>query len=142
MTKPSAELAAFFAPVLTWLDAGGDERQGLNMFSFINSDNENMNGRLCETTFCIAGAVGAFNAGLSFENVIEVDSDDDISLRDRAWYAEDALVENHGMSAHDQAALFHEYPGDRATPQVAAAVIRHWIETGDVDWDLALEKAA
>lgn len=127
MTKPSAELAALFAPVLDWLDAGGDDQYGFDMRQHIFLPHEDTD-PACGTTCCIAGAMGLFVEGLNWTGI-------DVDLENRwarATHSEYALARNHGMSKHDMDAMF--YNGWGATPAQAAAVIRHWIETGDIEW--------
>lgn len=140
MTKPSPELAALFAPVLAWLDAGGhdqDKDLGFNMSSFIMTTTDNKAAydfarNPCGTTCCIAGAVGMFN-DLDYTKVFTASTE--ISSYRRSTFADHALVMNHGMTIWDAEALFYRISSD-IRPAHAAAVVRHWIETGDVDWDI------
>lgn len=121
MTKPSAELAALFEPVLEWLDKGGDRNYRFNMRGFYHQSR-------CGTSCCIAGALGVFNKDLNLEGVSQF-NDSEMS---RASRAEHALVRNYGMDEDDAFELFF---GDlEAGPAQAARVVRHWIETGEVDW--------
>lgn len=121
--KPSPELAALFTPVLAWLDAGGDDMK-LDMSYFYRSSEET-NG--CGTTACLAGAVGIFNPDLNYSGVTEAKT-----TWTRAAYANNALVENYGMDLEDMERMFLE--NMIATPSQAAATVRNWIETGEVQW--------
>lgn len=138
MTKPSPELAALFEPVLEWLDKGGDEQYGFNMSQFYQGEgmgstkNPDHDGNICGTTLCIAGAVGSFNEHMDFSGTQAHGQEG--AILERALFANDALVANYGMSEEDNYKLFFNTKSD-TKPSHAAAVIRHWIETGEVDWE-------
>lgn len=125
MTKPSPELATLFEPVLEWLDAGGDDVIGFDMGSFYDDTADHH----CGTTCCISGAVGYFNPDLNMAGIIDHNGD----IKNRSFFADEALLLNYGMSQKDMYGLF--LTNMDATPSQAAATVRHWIETGDVIWE-------
>lgn len=86
----------------------------------------------CGTTCCIAGAVVMFNE-LDYTNVLP--SPQKRTSFQECVHSDDALVVNHGMDLVDAETMFYRTSSD-IRPAHAAAVIRHWIETGDVDWDV------
>lgn len=123
MTKPSPELATLFEPVLEWLDAGGDDVIGFDMGSFYDDTADHH----CGTTCCIAGAVNQFNK-LNVDNY----------SADAACYEIGELI---GMTKKQVDNLFlgHTpagltYPLDAIPPQLAASVLRTFIETGYAPW--------
>ena len=113
--KPSPELAALFEPVLKWLDQGGDDDLRFDMTHLIDS---------CGTSACIVGALGVFNPELNWHDYPHE------TAEQRALYANDLLRDNYGLTPEDEDELFFTHMDLNAAQ--AAAMVRHWIETGDV----------
>lgn len=120
-----------FLPVLEWLEAGAPHKNehGLvfNMESFFYSEGEAWDKEHCGTACCIAGAVNQFNK-LNVDNY----------SADAACYEIGELI---GMTKKQVDNLFlgHTpagltYPLDAIPPQLAASVLRTFIETGYAPW--------
>lgn len=120
-----------FLPVLEWLEAGSPHKNehGLvfNMENFALFGGESWDHEHCGTACCIAGAVKQFNK-------LDVDNDDAIT----ACYEIGKLI---GMTKKQVDNLFlghtkagRNYYLDEISPQLAADVLRTFIETGYAPW--------
>lgn len=134
MTKPSPEAIALFQPVLDWLEAGAPHTAddiGFNMDYFQRRwhvQGPDFAGNNCGTSCCIAGAVTQFNR-LDADWIESEDCDPgEVSVQ--------GLL---GLTDEDSRSLFY---GDgnfhlaKIRPEDAAKTLRHYIETGEVVWDV------
>lgn len=124
--------------VAEWLEAGAPHKalpEGLQVDSFNMSYSIEVND--CGTSCCIAGAVCQFEA-LGVDHRF-----DDGSL---GWAGKNGVMELAGaflgMELADQVKLFepwnhfsHWDNEEFNAPARGAAVIRHFLETGEVNWD-------
>ncbi len=135
MTQPlTPEARAMFEPVLTWLDAGAPHTNGVgfNMDQFRALHASDYANKDCGAACCIAGALAQFN-GLNTKDYVEGVgeqlgmSDDDVR---RLFYAD------NGEYAEDCLHCGNMVGGDLSiiTPTMAAATIRHFLATGEVEW--------
>lgn len=124
--------AELFTPVLKWLD-GHASPLGFNMNYFQQEDQLDFEGETCGTVMCIAGAVALFNnlsvpsypadeQILAVRKALEMSAEDS----DRLFYA---MEDEIGDLAPDQDL-------SQITPVQAALTLRHYIATGEVDWNL------
>lgn len=126
ITDPTGR--ARLVDVARWLEAGAPERDGIDGFSM-----QYYRGRKpgCGTVCCIAGALCAFN-GLKLRNPV----------RDSAKRAAGLLGLPHTDAIHH---LFMPITWDGGPdggtwdtikPKHAARVVRRFLRTGEIDWNL------
>lgn len=131
--------------VAEWLERGAphvtiDQRSiGLfDMSEAVTPGHENDAGEACGTACCIAGAVYQFEGLSGFSH--------DPS-RGLDFFAEVApkVQEFLGLDMDQATALFlpwehfEGYPQEFSDPELAGKVVRKFIETGEVDWDITNE---
>lgn len=117
-------------PTLEWLRAGGDNEYKFDMEHFACRSR-------CGTTCCIAGHVALINE-------MNVDP-----MRASMLHREAALRDFLGLTIEEAFNLFYCRPAANdslsswnimaeATPEQAVVVIEHAMETGVIDWEVAL----
>ncbi len=145
MNHISAQGVKALEKVITWLEAGAPhvkiaEGVEIDVFDMEYSiDTEHDLGDTCGTACCIAGAV------CQFEMLGMDKRSKDNSL---AWYFSTEVLkittEYLGISEEDAGALFLPFDYDIEpevynNPKHAAKVVRKFIDTGIVDWELSEE---
>jgi hypothetical protein len=125
--------------VALWLEAGAPHKGDVDGFDL--SVGVAMRDPACGTVCCIAGALVQFNEPVTEKLKSQMEYDDDD--HEYNW----GTVFRRGMAiaelTEEQAeALFEPDVWDRSevTPAEAARVIRHFVETGEVDWGVANEE--
>lgn len=122
MTKTTNE---YLQPVLDWLKAGAPH-EGTGI-SFDMSMFQNQRG--CGTACCIAGAVQQFNE----LQVTPFEGDHRPPCYE--------IGEQIGLTTEQVEDLFfldnEEIPLWRVTPEWAARTLEHFMETGEVEWDIS-----
>jgi hypothetical protein len=124
--------------IAKWLEAGAphvDGTYGFNMDVFLLHNRQDYSGEYCGTAMCIGGAAIQFFSKLAS------------NCRNKDARARDLL----GLADVEAKKLFYPYTLDRhfknsrdwewsqIKPQDAAKVIRHLIDTGEVDWEIILD---
>ena len=111
------------------LDAHVDDGFNFRMHTVISN-------RACGTTGCIAGFVLVNYLGAKWHSGYG-----DFALANGAWADHEGAAEYLDLSPQESQDLFFNYNhpyGLNITSQDAAKVIRHFVETGKVDWSAAL----
>lgn len=118
-------LDEYFAPVLAWLDAGGNHELGFNMNYYsetevsIYEESVDYSGRHCGTVCCIAGALNQFNGlGIYTGDSIE----DCYTVGETIGMEYDDIRDLFFMSNLPEGLNMDE----TTTPAEAAATIRHF----------------
>lgn len=113
------EVLGLFDQVLVWLDNGGDEQHPYNYSVWGNE--------YCGTSACIGGMLELLAFG---------DTSRDISV----------VYSHLGLPRDLGDALFFQGSAEMANwdvpADIAASCVRHMLATGEVDWQLAIERAA
>lgn len=118
------------------IEAGSIEGLGFNLYSFLTKASDpflDTSGRKCGTIACIGGWANALRVGYepSGEYYLAIDDME----RVHGW---DAAREWLGLNDTQAFNLFAPYDLDcvwtLVTPKVAAGVLRHLAETGEIKW--------
>lgn len=126
--------------IAEWLEAGAPHQTKAGIVRFDLSVGVQKNA--CGTACCIAGAVCQFNKPFDTDD-LSYAGDFNNGDAEVAFYGDDEdsvfgrAVELLGISEDDAEALFTPTGVDwyRVTPAEAAATIRHYLETGEVNWE-------
>lgn len=124
--------------VAVWLEAGAPHKGDVAGFDL--SVGVEMRDPACGTVCCIAGALVQFNEPVTEKLKAQMENDDYDSEYNWSTIFERGM-EIAGLDDDDASALFEPDVWDRSeiTPAQAALVIRHYVATDEVNWDVAFE---
>lgn len=124
--------------VAVWLEAGAPHVGDLVGFDL--SVGVDLQQNSCGTVCCIAGALVQFNEPVTEKLKAQV-AEDDYNTEYNWSTIFQRGMEIAGLDEGQASALFEPDVWDRAdiTPAEAAKVIRHYVNTDEVNWDVVFE---